>query len=56
MKKLRLLTHLMTIDIYNSHKRICAQEFPDTAPQDYLIHCRNLVIERFNEKGPWPDA
>ena len=37
-------------------KRICAQEFPDTAPQDYLIHCRNLVIERFNQQGPWPDA
>ena len=37
-------------------KRICAQEFPDTAPQDYLIHCRNLVVARFNEKGPWPDA
>ena len=44
-----------TLD-YEIEPSICAQEFPDTAPQDYLIHCRNLVVTRFNEKGPWPDA
>ena len=55
-EKIKIINSLDDDRYIQFAKRICAQEFPDTAPQDYLIHCRNLVVARFNEKGPWPDA
>ncbi len=55
-EKIKIINSLDDDRYIQFAKRICAQEFPDTAPQDYLIHCRNLVVTRFNEKGPWPDA
>ena len=55
-EKIKIINSLDDDRYIQFAKRICAQEFPDTAPQDYLIHCRNLVVERFNGKGPWPDA
>ena len=55
-EKIKIINSLDDDRYIQFAKRICAQEFPDTVPQDYLIHCRNLVVERFNEKGPWPDA
>ena len=36
--------------------RICAQLFPDKVNQKILIELNNLVKERFNETGPWPDS
>ena len=36
--------------------RICAQLFPDRVNQKILVELNNLVKERFNETGPWPDS
>ena len=36
--------------------RICAQLFPDKVHQKILVELNNLVKERFNETGPWPDS
>ncbi len=37
-------------------KRICALQYPDEVPDDYLNECKNLVNERFCTDGPWPNA
>jgi exodeoxyribonuclease-1 len=55
-EKIRILNTFDDDRYIQFAKRICAQEFPETAPKDYLIHCKNLITERFNDKGPWPDA
>ena len=36
--------------------RICGQIFPEQMSSDQLIHCKNIVNDRFNNQGPWPDA
>ena len=36
--------------------RICGQICPEQMSSDQLSHCKNLVIDRFNNQGPWPDA
>tara|TARA_A100001011_G_scaffold363506_1_gene413469 strand:- start:108 stop:653 length:546 start_codon:yes stop_codon:yes gene_type:complete len=36
--------------------RICGQIFPDQMSSDQLLHCKNIVNNRFNNQGPWPDA
>ena len=36
--------------------RICAQEFVDEIETEKLLQLKNLVHQRFNEEGPWPNA
>ena len=36
--------------------RICGQIFPERISSDQLLHCKNIVNDRFNNQGPWPDA
>ena len=36
--------------------RICGQEFAQEMEQDKLLQLKNLVHQRFNEDGPWPNA
>ena len=37
-------------------KRICALQYPNEVPQEYLHECKNLIHERFCTDGPWPNA
>ena len=44
-------------DKYKSFaKRICALQFPNDVPESYLHECKKLINQRFQKKGPWPDA
>ena len=36
--------------------RICGQLFPQQLSSDQLLHCKNIVNDRFNNQGPWPVA
>ena len=36
--------------------RICGQIFPEKISSEQLLYCRNIVNDRFNNQGPWPDA
>ena len=36
--------------------RICGQIFPEQISSEQLLYCRNIVNDRFNNQGPWPDA
>ena len=36
--------------------RICGQIFPEQLSSDQLLHCKNIVNDRFNNQGPWPNA
>lgn len=36
--------------------RICAQEYSDQVDNSVLINLKDLVHQRFNEDGPWPNA
>ena len=37
-------------------KRICALQYPNEVPQEYLHECKTLIHERFCTDGPWPNA
>ncbi len=30
--------------------------FQNKCHPDQLLHCKNIVNDRFNNQGPWPDA
>ena len=36
--------------------RICAQEYADKIDTNLLLNLKELVHQRFNEEGPWPNA
>ncbi len=36
--------------------RICSQSMPGDVPQNFIQYCHNLIDQRFNQDGPWPDA
>ena len=36
--------------------RICAQEYADKIDTNVLLNLKELVHQRFNEEGPWPNA
>jgi exodeoxyribonuclease-1 len=36
--------------------RICAQEYADKIDTNLLLNLKELVYQRFNEEGPWPNA
>ena len=36
--------------------RICAQEYSDKIDTNLLLNLKELVHQRFNEEGPWPNA
>jgi exodeoxyribonuclease-1 len=55
-EKLRVINLLPEQRYKDFAWRICSQSMPGDVPQNFIQYCHNLIDQRFNQDGPWPNA